>query len=109
GELLGAGSPIESVEVVRALHVALSAIDLKLRRVHRADSLPDNAGQPWLAELDRRLAQSFDAGNSVPEIARVFQRTPGSIAARLVRIGKVTDRQSAFAANSHATASKGEQ
>jgi hypothetical protein len=38
----------------------------------------------------------FDMGKAVSEIARLFGRTPGSIASRLVRLGKISDRDSAY-------------
>jgi len=99
GEALGSGSPTQSPDVIDALRVALGALDEQTRRRDRATQLPAKAGQPWTREEDRALAEAFDAGHSVAVIAERFQRTEGSIAARLVRIGKVTDRDSARAMN----------
>ena len=101
GEVLDPGSPIESAEVVRALHVAVAAIDREVRRRERASSLPENAGKAWAAEQDDAVARLFDAGGTVAAIAKELQRTRGSIASRLVRLGRVADRQSAFVANLH--------
>jgi len=104
GEALPSGSPIDSPDVVRSLHVAaLAAIDGQLRKRTRNSSLPDNAGKPWRDKDDGQLVQSFDAGRPVADIAAAFHRTRGSIASRLVRLGKVPDRQSAFVANLHST------
>jgi hypothetical protein len=101
GEVLNPGSPIESADVVRALHVALAAIDNQVRNRERASALPFNAGKPWGDEDDRELAELFDSGRPVADIATTFQRTRGSIASRLVRLGRAPDRQSAFVANLH--------
>lgn len=103
GEVLDPGSPIESADVIRALHVALAAIDRRARRQERDASLPTNAGKPWNAEDDQALGGLFDSGRPVVEIARTFERTQGSIASRLVRLGKIPDRDSAFVANRHPT------
>ena len=99
GEVLPSGSPIDSPGVVRALHVALAAIDGQVRKRDRSSSL--HAGKPWRDEDDRDLVKSFDSGRPVADIATAFRRTRGSIASRLVRLGKVPDRQSAFVANLH--------
>ena len=101
GEVLNPGSPIESSEVVRALHVALTAIDHEARRRERKSALPSNAGKSWSTAEDQALGDLFDSGRSVTDIAKRFQRTRGSIASRLVMLGKAPDRQSAFVANLH--------
>ena len=103
GELLDPGSPIESPQVVRALHIALSSIDRELRIRRRSASLPTNAGRSWSSKDDESLSDFFDSGQAVVEIAANFQRTRGSIASRLVLLGKAPDRQSAFVANLHST------
>jgi hypothetical protein len=99
GEVLNPGSPIESAEVVRALHVACSAIDQEVRRHERSSKLPANDGRPWSRKDDQTVTDLFDSGRPVVDIAGTFQRTRGSIASRLVILGKVPDRQSAFVAN----------
>ena len=99
GEVLDPGSPIESAQVVRALHVAITAMDREVRKRERVSSLPLNAGKAWAVEQDHALARLFDSGGTVAAIAKELQRTRGSIASRLVRLGRVPDRQSAFVAN----------
>jgi hypothetical protein len=106
GEVLGPGSPIESAEVVRALHVALEAIDRRVRWQERNSALPANAGRPWNNKDDKTLNDLFDSGKPVAQIAKFFERTEGSIVARLVRLGKIPDRDSAVVANLHATAGR---
>lgn len=99
GQVLDSGSPIESAQVVRALHLAIAAIDREARKQERSSSLPINAGKAWAVEQDQALARLFDSGGTVTAIAKELHRTRGSIASRLVRLGKVPDRQSAFVAN----------
>ncbi|MDR3700612.1 MAG: hypothetical protein P4L56_13295 [Candidatus Sulfopaludibacter sp.] len=103
GEVLEPGSPLESPEVIRALHVALAGMNHQIKQQTRNSALPPNAGKAWRDEDDRELTRLFDSGQSVANIASLFQRTRGSIASRLVRLGKVPDRQSAFVANLQTT------
>jgi hypothetical protein len=86
--LLPSGSPIESPDVVRALHVALAAIDAQIRRSDRNALLLSNAAKPWCDKDDQELAELFDSGCPIADISTAFQRTPGSIASRLLRLGK---------------------
>jgi len=95
GEGLAPGSPIESPVVIRALHVALDALDHQIKMRERGAAAPSNAGKSWSPDEDTALAEAFDAGERLADIASRFGRTEESIAARLVRIGKVPDRQTA--------------
>ena len=54
--------------------------------------LPENAGKPWTKELDQQLCQMFDRGDSVTAMCSQFKRSKGGIAARLVRLGKISNR-----------------
>lgn len=49
-------------------------------------------GKAWLPSEDRRLCREFDAGTSLEDMAALHGRTPGGIAARLVRLGKIDQR-----------------
>lgn len=106
GKVLDPGSPIESGDVVRALHVALAAVGREVQRRERNSALPPNAGKPWNSKDDKALGELFDSGKPVADIARTFQRTQGSIASRLVRLGKATDRDSVFVPKLHATSGR---
>ncbi|MQA63354.1 MAG: helix-turn-helix domain containing protein [Actinophytocola sp.] len=46
-----------------------------------------NRGKPWTAEMDAELERQWVAGAGVADIARHFERSPGSIRARLPRVG----------------------
>ena len=98
GEALPAGAPVASHEVAQALQTALDALDYRIKRQEREESLPSNAGKPWSPIEDRALEAAF-AGQPISGIAKRMARTEGSIAARLVRIGKVPDRDTARRAN----------
>ena len=54
--------------------------------------LPENAGKPWTKELDQQLCQMFDRGDSVTAMCSQFKRSKGGIAARLVRLGRISNR-----------------
>jgi len=91
GELLPDTSPYNRPEVIRALARALDALQ-RAQEKERKRALPPNAGKKWSKEEERQLAEEFDKGMLAKEIAARHSRTRGSIAARLVRIGKVSER-----------------
>ena len=53
---------------------------------------PKNSGKPWTPELDQRLCEMLEHGATVKELCEHFGRSHSSIAARLVRLGKITER-----------------
>ena len=89
GEELPADSPIQHPNIVRALYLAVQALEGEVQRRSRRRHLPVNAGQPWSAEEDRQLERAFDAGNDVRQLAEAHQRTPAAVHARLVKLGKL--------------------
>lgn len=56
---------------------------------------PSRAGEGWTSSEDDEVSQAFHQGESLSVIARSQQRTRGAIAARLVRLGLVSNRQEA--------------
>ena len=92
GEIFPAESPYQNPQVVRALFMALRALERLEARQRRKRRLPESAGKPWDASEDELLCERFDAGASVSELAREFRRTDGGIRARLVRLGKIDVR-----------------
>ena len=89
GEVLPAEDSCNHPEVVRALHAILSDKKAEQKPIR---SLPENAGKPWTSEDDAILCEMYDRGDSPKSISVFFKRTSGSIAARLVRLGKITER-----------------
>jgi hypothetical protein len=59
-------------------------------RSGRGGKPPAQAGKPWSRAEDSELADAFDAGRSIRELAEDHARTEGAIRSRLVRLGKLT-------------------
>lgn len=95
GEILPTQSAFNSPQVIRALFVAVKALERATKRAARDDSLPGNAGRSWSDIEDKELLATFDAGTPVKEIAAKHGRTVGAIASRLVRLGRIKDRAEA--------------
>lgn len=89
GEPLGEGSPYQHADTVRALFLALGALERAERAARRRKELPANAGKPWTEGEEGSLAVGFDAGRTVKQLALEHQRTEGAITSRLVRLGKI--------------------
>ncbi len=80
------GNPILEEEVKQALSSALETI--KSIQVSRM-KLPANTGKAWTQDDDIKLAQEYDQGVKIEQIAKNFRRTNGSIRARLIKLGKI--------------------
>lgn len=89
GEVLPEADSCNQVEIVRALHKVLRALD---ETDARQRALAGNAGKPWTAEDDAALCRMFDAGSTRKDMQSYFQRTKGAIEARLVHVGKIQRR-----------------
>ena len=92
GEVLEDDSCLNSPNTIRALCVAKALLEQSVKSEHRKNSLPSKAGKPWNSEEDAELISKFDSGLGIDELVKLHQRTKGSIGARLVRLGKITDR-----------------
>ena len=91
GEAFEVDSPYQALDVIRALYVAVRALEVTSRsraRKNRA-RMPANAGKPWSEQEDRELLEKFDAGQSVAQLAQAHDRTLAGIQARLERHGRV--------------------
>ena len=108
------GSVLQHGDVIRALHMALRALEIRARsnvRNSRART-PANAGKPWTEQEDRALLENFDEGLSIAELARAHGRAPAGIHTRLARHGRVQDEGPQWrgrAANAVASATRGER
>jgi len=96
GEVLPNSSPYNNPQVIRALFAALNAFEFQIRREERRNKLPQNAGKGWTDAEDQELLSAFNEGVQVNEIAKKHERTPGAIAARLVVLGRISDRYAAY-------------
>ena len=97
GKSFGADSPYQHPDTVRALFVALRALDApapapttgKQRAAAPAESAPSNSGKPWSDDEDKALAAAFDAGKKILELATAHQRSRFAIEVRLAKLGKI--------------------
>lgn len=48
-----------------------------------------NQGLPWSEEEDELLAQRFNDGTKITELAKLHSRTYGAIKARLIKLGLI--------------------
>lgn len=86
---------LQDADVVRALHVAVSALEKlaqhsqRTPRAPRDASLPSKAGQPWTDDEDRQLCSAFDAGATIDDLATSHSRTVGAIKSRLEKQGRL--------------------
>lgn len=98
GELLGADSPCQQPDVVRALCLAARALDERRQRAERQRTLPANVGKSWSPAEDQTLMAEFNAGRKLGELALLHQRTQAGIQARLEKLGLVEPTQGFFTA-----------
>ena len=93
GEQFPPHSPYQQADTVRALYVALEALETPSRT--RASRVTDpnkpKAGAKWTSDDEQRLRDAFTAQQPIPEIAAEHGRTPGAITARLVKLGLIED------------------
>ena len=97
GKAFGADSPYQHPDTVRALFVALRALDApaaaapagKQRTAAPAENAPSNSGKPWSDDEDKALAAAFDAGKQILELATAHQRSRFAIEVRLAKLGKI--------------------
>src|SRR3972149_8161430 len=78
GEVFRADSPYQHPDPVRALFIAVRALEEQPAPRQRAagnENAPQNAGKPWSADEDQALASAFDAGKPIPELAAQHQRS----------------------------------
>ena len=90
GELLSEDDSCNHVEIVRALNTVLRFIEDQPKKPAKAS--PENAGKPWTKEDEEVLGHMFEVGCTRKEICSHFKRSPGAIAARLVKMGKISER-----------------
>ena len=87
GETYAGDSPYQHPQTVRALYLALEAMQQPGRR--KAKSLPENSGKPWTPEEDQQLGAGFDAGGDPKQLAGEHKRTEWAVKARLAKLGKI--------------------
>ena len=88
GEVLPDNSVINKGEVVRAFYTILTHLDEKKAK----KNMPENAGKPWTREDEDLLTSLYRAGASKKELCATLRRTETGIAARLVYLGIIENR-----------------
>ena len=78
-------------EIIRALHTAVRAMEM--RYIPEDSDRPRNASKSWSRSEDEKLCQMFDAGWSSRKICDALGRSSEGVAARLVRLGKISERK----------------
>lgn len=89
GEVLPDDSVCNKGEVVRAFYAVLSHLDEKKSK----KNLPANTGKPWTREDEDLLVSLYRSGTPKREICKTMQRTESGIAARLVHLEVIADRE----------------
>ena len=89
GQEYSADSPYHDPQTKEALLTAIKALERTKKWENRLRQLPSNAGKAWADEEDQRLIIAFDSGKTTKQLAEEYERTEGSIKARLVKHGKV--------------------
>ena len=100
GVPLPSDHPFQRSDVVRALFAGVAALEREVaacpepERTRRAPSAtaprsaPPNQGRPWSQEDDGRLAEAFDGGATLSDLAAAFGRSKNSIRSRLLLLGR---------------------
>ncbi|MDP1614529.1 MAG: hypothetical protein Q8L68_01895 [Methylococcales bacterium] len=89
GEVFSDSSLYQHPQTIRAMFVAIEALERVEKINARQRNLPDNAGTAWTKEEDQKLISNFDSGKNIQQLAQEHQRTEGSIRSRLVKHGKI--------------------
>jgi hypothetical protein len=91
GEIIKSDSVFQNPDTVRALFKAQRALEGLAKSEKRKKNLPENAGKSWSSEEDRQLANAFNEGSELKELAKAHKRTEGAISSRLVKLGVMTE------------------
>ena len=82
GEMFPDGSPYQQPTILRALFIAVRALDRLEERQKREQRLPENAGKSWDEAEDRMLCIEFKSGLTIMQLAQKHRRTSGAIQSR---------------------------
>lgn len=77
--------------VNKALTTAVTALENQIKADARRASQPAKAGEPWSSEEEELLTNAFNRGDTITFIAEQFERSRGSIKARLVKLGLIEE------------------
>ncbi|MEI6835097.1 MAG: hypothetical protein WCL28_14010 [bacterium] len=89
GEILPEQGLLHSPKIIRALFLAVDALDIGIKRDQQKRTQPNKAGRSWSVKEDESLLHMFDSGASIKEIVAKHERTKGAISSRLLRLGRL--------------------
>ncbi|HSW12091.1 MAG TPA: hypothetical protein VLI06_04580 [Solimonas sp.] len=92
GEVFPPDSAWQQPDIIRALHLAATALQQAASSAKKNQSLPPSTGKPWTAEEDQALIEAFESGSTPKQLAAAHQRTNGAIQSRLMKLGKIDRR-----------------
>lgn len=92
GEVLAADSVCQQPDVIRALHLAATALQQAATTARKNQGLPPATGKPWTADEDQQLIAAFESGSTPKQLAAAHQRTNGAVRSRLMKLGKLDVR-----------------
>ncbi len=90
GAVLEEESTFNKPQVIRAMFVAVNALERVQKIESKKGALPGKAGKAWTKEEDSELIKAFDSNTNLIELAEAHSRTKGAITARLARLGKLS-------------------
>ena len=88
GEILPDNSVCNKGDIVRAFYTVLNHLDNKTHE----ECIPANAGKTWSKKDDDLLKNLYQSGTSKKDICDTLQRTESGVAARLVRLQLIDNR-----------------
>lgn len=97
GQQFPPDSPYQQADTVRALFMALEALERgsgrqrEPRAPRQIDPNKPKVGAAWSSEEEQQLRDEFAAHKPFSEIAAAHGRTQGAITARLVKLGLIED------------------
>lgn len=89
GEMLPDDSPYQQSSILRALFIAVQALERLEERQKREQRLPQNASKSWDESEDKMLCTEFESGLTIMQLAQKHRRTLGAIQSRLEKLGKI--------------------
>jgi hypothetical protein len=93
GDELPSPTVLQHGDVLRALLVALAALEYYGKREQRRDKLPGNVGRSWTQDEENALSIAFKKGDALTDIATRHGRTRRAIEARLLQLGLIAPEQ----------------
>ena len=95
GQVCPTDAIVRNPQVVIALHRAIGAMEAQAEREKAKQAQPGNAYRWWSKAEDQQVCEELRQGLDFKEIARKHHRTVASIAARLIKLGKIAPKSSA--------------